>query len=48
MSEEAIFRRAYPYRLRSSRKAEAAIRRRAGRCRKLWNLALAEQQARAR
>ena len=46
MSEGTLFHRAYRYRLRSNRKAEAVLRRWAGCCRKVWNLALAEQQAR--
>ncbi|ENO79151.1 RNA-guided endonuclease InsQ/TnpB family protein [Thauera sp. 63] len=46
MSEGTGFHRAYRYRLRSNRKAEAVLRRWAGCSRKVWNLALAEQQAR--
>ena len=46
MSEGSVFHRAYRYRLRSNRKAEAVLRRWAGCSRKVWNLALAEQQAR--
>jgi len=46
MSEGSVFHRAYRYRLRSNRKAEAVRRRWAGCSRKVWNLALAEQQAR--
>ena len=45
MSEGTLFHRAYRYRLRSNRKAEAVLRRWAGCSRKVWNLALAEQQA---
>ncbi|WP_287365769.1 helix-turn-helix domain-containing protein [Thauera sp.] len=46
MSEGSVFHRAYRYRLRSNRKVEAVLRRWAGCSRKMWNLALAEQQAR--
>ena len=45
MSEPG-FHKAYRFRLRGNRKAEAVLRRWAGCCRKVWNLALAEQQAR--
>jgi putative transposase len=41
-----VLRKAYRFRLRGNRKAEAALRRWAGCCRKVWNMALAEQQAR--
>ncbi len=45
MSEPVTFHRVYRFRLRSKRKAEAALRRWARCSRKVWNLALAEQQA---
>lgn len=41
-----IIRRGYRFRLRGNPKAEALLRRYEGCCRKVWNLALAEQQAR--
>ena len=46
MSETNPIRKAYRYRLRSNPKAESVLRRWDGCSRKLWNLALAEQQAR--
>lgn len=46
MSEDCIIRRGYIFRLRGNTQAEAKLRRFSGCCRKVWNLALAEQQAR--
>ena len=46
MTSTHIIRKAYRYRLRGNSKAEAVLRRWDGCCRKVWNLALAEQQAR--
>jgi len=46
MSEQQIIRRGYKYRLRQNGAHEALYRRYAGCCRKVKNMALAEQQAR--
>jgi len=46
MVEGLIIRRGYIFRLRGNAQAEAKLRRFSGCCRKVWNLALAEQQAR--
>ncbi len=46
MSEISPIRRGYVFRLRGNAQAEARLRRFSGCCRKVWNLALAEQQAR--
>lgn len=40
------FHKAYRFRLRTNRRAEGMLRRWAGSCRKVWNLALTEQQVR--
>ena len=44
--KKQLIRRGFKFRLRSNRAAEAKLRRYSGCCRKVWNLALAEQQAR--
>ena len=46
MNPPQIIRRGYVFRLRGNARAEARLRRFSGCCRKVWNLALAEQQAR--
>ena len=46
MTTTHLIRKAYRYRLRGNSTLEAALRRWEGCCRKVWNLALAEQQAR--
>jgi len=46
MTQPQIIRRGYVFRLRGNAQAEAKLRRFSGCCRKVWNLALAEQQAR--
>jgi putative transposase len=46
MADPLVIHRGFRFRLRSNARAEAHLRRWEGCCRKVWNLALAEQQAR--
>ena len=46
MLEKQTFRRGFQFRLRSDTTAESRLRQWSGCCSKVWNLALAEQQAR--
>ena len=46
MLDKQTFRRGFQFRLRSDTTAESRLRQWSGCCRKVWNLALAEQQAR--